>query len=122
MFNKKPRRNFRARKCNSSDEEDNQKHSGDEEEKEKGPVVVHKASNLAQGRGISCSSKREATRLKTDSSEEDAETLGDKEVVEERKNDKEGTKKTTNTALSFSEDKEGTTVTLPKGKSHRHML
>lgn len=103
MFNKKPRRNFRQRKANSSEEEDEEKNNGDGEENEKAPVVVNKPFSLAQGRGISCSSKREATPPKPDSSDgEDGETLG---VPEERKNDGDGIKKKTNSVLSFSDDK-----------------
>ncbi|XP_070826254.1 intron Large complex component GCFC2 [Chaetodon trifascialis] len=104
MFNKKPRRNFRQRKANSSEDEDEQKNHGDGEENDNAPVVVNKPFSLAQGRGISCSSKREATPPKSDSSDgEDGETLA---VPDERKNDRDGIKKTTNSVLSFSDDKE----------------
>ncbi|XP_068596250.1 intron Large complex component GCFC2 [Brachionichthys hirsutus] len=109
MFNKKPRRNFRQRKYNSSEEEDNQRKSGDEEEDEKAPVVAQKPLNLAQSRGISCSSKREATPPRTDRSDgEDAETLEEKDERKER--NKCPIKKSTNAILSFSEDKEGRTA------------
>lgn len=105
MFNKKPRRNFRQRKEASSDEEDEQKNRGDGEEDEKAPAAVNKPTKLAQGRGITCSSKREATPPKPDSSDgEDRETL---EVTEESSKDKDGFKKKNNTILSFSDDKEG---------------
>lgn len=108
MFKKGPRRNFRQRKQNSSDEEDEQKNNEDGEEKEKAPVVVNKPSNLSQSRGISCSSKREATPPKADSSDgEDGELLGVTEEIEERRNDKDGIQKTTNSILSFTDDKEG---------------
>lgn len=111
MFNRKPRRNFRQRKHNSSDEEDEHKKSGDGEENEKAPALVNKTSKLAPGRGISCTSKREATPSKSDSSEgEDRETL---EVTEERQEgnkDRDEIKKKTNSILSFSEDKEGNYV------------
>lgn len=106
MFNKKPRRNFRRRKENSSDEEDEQKNSGDGADNEKAPAAVNKPSKLAQSRGISCSSKREATSPKPDSSDgEDGEAL---EVTEEREEErKDGIKKHKNSILSFSDDKEG---------------
>lgn len=102
MFNKKPRRNFRQRKENSSDEEDEQKNRGNGGENEKAPVLVNKTFKAAPpGRGISCSSKREATPHEPDSSEgEDGERL---EVTEDR----DGMKKKTNSILSFSDDKEG---------------
>lgn len=108
MFKKGPRRNFRQRKQSSSDEEDEQKNNEDGEEKEKAPVVVNKPSNLSQSRGISCSSKRETTPPKADSSDgEDGELLGVTEEIEERRNDKDGIKKPTNSILSFTDDKEG---------------
>ncbi|XP_044063706.1 GC-rich sequence DNA-binding factor 2 isoform X2 [Siniperca chuatsi] len=116
MFNKKPRRNFRRRKDNSSDEEDEQKNSGDGEEDEKAPAVVNKPSKLAQGRGISCNSKREATPPKPDSSDgEDGETLEVTEKIEERKKDKDWIKKKTNSILSFSDDKEADGGVPPSG-------
>lgn len=108
MFNKKTRRNFRQRKENSSDEEDEHKNSGDGEENQKAPLVVNKPSHVAQSRGISCSSKREASPPKPHhSDEEDGETLGVTEEIEERKKVKDGIRKKTNSVLSFSEDKEG---------------
>lgn len=108
MFNKKTRRNFRQRKENSSDEEDEQKNNGDGEDNEKAPLVVNKPLHLAQGRGISCSSKREATPPKPHGSDgEDGETLGVTEEIEEREKVKDGIKKKTNSVLSFSDDKEG---------------
>uniref|UniRef100_A0A671UVU4 GC-rich sequence DNA-binding factor 2 n=1 Tax=Sparus aurata TaxID=8175 RepID=A0A671UVU4_SPAAU len=118
MFKKGPRRNFRQRKQNSSDEEDEQKNNEDGEEKEKAPVVVNKPSNLSQSRGISCSSKREATPPKADSSDgEDGELLGVTEEIEERRNDKDGIKKTTNSILSFTDDKEADGPTFKLKKS-----
>lgn len=108
MFNKKPRRNFRQRKANSSDEEDDQKNRGDGEENEKAPAAVNKPSKLAQVRGITCSSKREPTPPKPDSSDgEDGETLEVTEEREERNKDSDGFKTKTNSILSFSDDKEG---------------
>ncbi|XP_070685683.1 intron Large complex component GCFC2 [Pempheris klunzingeri] len=102
MFNKKPRRNIRQRKEDSSDEEDVKKSSGDGEEHEKAPVLVNKTSKLAQGRGISCTSKRGATPVKADNSEEkDEATL---EVTGEREEGKKESK--SNSILSFSDDKE----------------
>ncbi|XP_034742423.1 GC-rich sequence DNA-binding factor 2 isoform X2 [Etheostoma cragini] len=107
MFNKKPRRNFRRRKGNSSDEEDDQENRGDREESEKAPPAVNKPSKLAQGRGITCSSKREPTPPKPDSSDgEDDETLEVTEEREERNKDSDGFKTKTNAILSFSDDKE----------------
>ncbi|XP_053172615.1 GC-rich sequence DNA-binding factor 2 isoform X2 [Scomber japonicus] len=107
MFNKKPRRNFRQRKGDSSDEEEEQQNGGDEKESEKTAVVVNKPSKVAHGRGISCSSKREATPPKPDSSDgEDGETLELTAEEEETRKDKDGVKKKKKSVLSFSEDKE----------------
>ncbi|KAM9366317.1 intron Large complex component GCFC2 [Symphorus nematophorus] len=118
MFNKKPRRNFRQRKENSSDDEDEQQNNGAGEENEKPQVVVNKPISLAQGRGISCSSKREATPPKPDSSDgEDGETSGVTEEIEESKKDKDGIKKKTNSVLSFSDDKEAEEPTFKVKKS-----
>lgn len=108
MFNKKPKRNFRQRKASSSDEEDRQKDSRDGEEDEKSTPVVNKPSKVAQSRGISCSSKREDTAAKPDSSEgEDGENLEVTGETEEKSKDKDGGNKKTNTVLSFSDEKEG---------------
>uniref|UniRef100_A0A3B4T700 GC-rich sequence DNA-binding factor 2 n=1 Tax=Seriola dumerili TaxID=41447 RepID=A0A3B4T700_SERDU len=101
MFNKKPRRNFRQRKDSSSDEEDRQKNSEDGGETEKAPAVVNKQSKVAQGRGISCSSKKPDSSDGED--EEKLEVTADKEA---RRKDKGGGKEKTTTALSFSDDKE----------------
>lgn len=110
MFNKKPRRNFRQRKEDSSDEEDEQRSSGDAEKNEKASRV-----SVAQSRGISCSSKREATPSKPDSSDgEDGETLGLTEEIEEKKKDKAGIENKSTSILSFSDDKEGNCVTVAK--------
>ncbi|XP_029980284.1 intron Large complex component GCFC2 isoform X2 [Sphaeramia orbicularis] len=100
MFNKKPRRNFRQRKDDSSDEEGEQKNGGNVEENAKAAVVVNKPSKVPQNRGISCSSKRETTPPKADSTEEDEEAL---ELTAERK-ERDGGKKKANAALSFSEE------------------
>ncbi|XP_072236453.1 intron Large complex component GCFC2 isoform X2 [Leuresthes tenuis] len=105
MFNKKPRRNFRQRKESSSDDEEQQKNSGEGDKTEDASAVINKPLKAAQGRGISCSSKRETTPPKADSSgeEEEDEPL---EVTEERdEKDKDGTKTKTSSILSFS-DKE----------------
>lgn len=108
MFNKKTRRNFRQRKQNSSDEEDEHKNNGDGEENQKAPLVVNKPSHLAQSRGISCSSRREASPPKPHhSDEEDGETPGFAEETEVRKKVTDGIKQKTNSVLSFSDDKEG---------------
>ncbi|XP_029284393.1 intron Large complex component GCFC2 [Cottoperca gobio] len=118
MFNKKPRRNFRQRKEKSSDEEDEQKTRGDGEGKEKAPAAVNKLSKLAQGRGITCSSKREATSPKPDSSDgEDGETLEVTEEREERNKDNDDIKKKTNSILSFADDKEAKEPTFKLKKS-----
>ncbi|XP_031702532.1 intron Large complex component GCFC2 [Anarrhichthys ocellatus] len=118
MFNKKPRRNFRQRKEKSSDEEDEQANRGDEEEHEKAAAAVNKPSKPAQGRGISCSSKRETTPPKSDSSDgEDGETSEVTEEREERNKDKDGFKKKTNSILSFSDDKEAEEPTFRVKKS-----
>ncbi|XP_068586473.1 intron Large complex component GCFC2 [Cebidichthys violaceus] len=118
MFNKKPRRNFRQRKEKSSDEEEQQKNRGDEEEHEKAAAAVNKTSKPAQGRGISCSSKRETTPPKSDSSDgEDGETSEVTEERQERNKDKDGFKKKTNSILSFSDDKEAEETTFKVKKS-----
>lgn len=108
MFNKKPRRNFRQRKENSSDEEDEKKDKNDSVKPEKDVPVVNKPLRLAQNRGITCSSKRESTPPKQQSSdEEDGETLEQAKDVEEQKKGKIEITEKTNSALSFSDDKEG---------------
>lgn len=108
MFNKKPRRNFRQRKENSSDEEDEQKNNNVSVEPEKGVPVVNKPLRLAQNRGITCSSKRESTPPKRQSSdEEDGDTLEQAKDIEEQKKEKTEITEKTNSALSFSDDKEG---------------
>uniref|UniRef100_A0A7N6ASA4 GCF C-terminal domain-containing protein n=1 Tax=Anabas testudineus TaxID=64144 RepID=A0A7N6ASA4_ANATE len=118
MFNKKPKRNFRQRKASSSDEEDRQKDSRDGEEDEKSTPVVNKPSKVAQSRGISCSSKREDTAAKPDSSEgEDGENLEVTGETEEKSKDKDGGNKKTNTVLSFSDEKEGEEPTFKLKKS-----
>lgn len=107
MFNKKPRRNFRQRKETSSDEEEEHRNRGDGGDTEKVKAAVNKPSTLSQGRGISCSSKREPTPPQSDRSDgEEAETL---EVTREIK-DKHGDKKKKDNMLSFSDDKEGNCV------------
>uniref|UniRef100_A0A3Q3QDA0 GCF C-terminal domain-containing protein n=1 Tax=Monopterus albus TaxID=43700 RepID=A0A3Q3QDA0_MONAL len=107
MFNKNIRRNFRQRKKSSSDEEDQQNNGGDGEESEKAAIVVNKPSKSVQGRGISCSSKRETTPPKPDSSDgENGEPVEVTEEREGRRKDKDGEKKKTNTVLSFSDDKQ----------------
>ncbi|KAM9409540.1 intron Large complex component GCFC2 isoform 2-T2 [Pholidichthys leucotaenia] len=102
MF-KKPRRNFRQRKDSSSEDEDQQKNGGGGEGNEETPIaLVNKLSKVAQSRGISCSSKRETTPPKPDSS--DREDWGT-EDREERQKDKEGAQKKT-AILSFTDEKE----------------
>lgn len=108
MFNKKPRRNFRQRKENSSDEEDEQKDNNVSVEPEKGVPVVNKPLRLAQNRGITCSSKRESTPPKQQSSdEEDGKTLEQAIDTEEQKKEKTDINEKTNSTLSFTDDKEG---------------
>lgn len=115
MFNKKTRRNFRQRKENSSDEEEEQKDNNAAGEPEKGLPVVNKPLRLAQNRGITCSSKRESSPPKSQSSdEEDGETL---EVTkEEQKEEKNEINEKTNSILSFSDDKDGN-VYFVKGQT-----
>ncbi|XP_034534944.1 GC-rich sequence DNA-binding factor 2 [Notolabrus celidotus] len=118
MFNKKPRRNFRQRKETSSDEEEKQRDSGDGEDNEKAKAGVNKPSKLSQGRGISCSSKREPTSPKPDSSDgEDSETLDLTEEIEVGDKDKNGVKKKKDNVLSFSDDKEAEELTFKVKKS-----
>ncbi|XP_041652136.1 GC-rich sequence DNA-binding factor 2 [Cheilinus undulatus] len=118
MFNKKPRRNFRQRKANSSDEEEDKKSIEDGEDNEKAAVMANKSSKLAQGRGISCSSKREPTPPKQCSNDgEDAETLEVTEEIKDGKKDKRGMKKKTDAMLSFTDDKEAEETTFTVKKS-----
>ncbi|XP_061601300.1 GC-rich sequence DNA-binding factor 2 [Cololabis saira] len=106
MFNKKPRRNFRQRKNSSSDEDDQQRNNADGDENEKPRTAVNKSAKVAQVRGISCSSRREETPPKSDSSDgEDGDTLEEPREGEERENSDERKKKSTS-ILSFSHDKE----------------
>ncbi|XP_037553440.1 GC-rich sequence DNA-binding factor 2 [Nematolebias whitei] len=105
MFNKRPRKNFRQRKKSSSDDEDKETNSGEGDENQKAPAATNKPPKATQGRGISCCSKREATPPQPDSSdgEDGGKTL---EVTEERREEDIGTRKATNSVLSFSDDKE----------------
>ncbi|XP_034043732.1 GC-rich sequence DNA-binding factor 2 [Thalassophryne amazonica] len=105
MFNKKPRRNFRQRKGESSDEEDGQQKSEDREDNGKTPAVINKPSKVLHGRGISCSSKREAAAPKPDSS---VETAGSTKCSDGGKN---------STILSFSDDKEAEELEFKLKKS-----
>lgn len=106
MFNKRPRKNFRQRKKSSSDDEDKETNSGEGAENQKAPAATNKPPKAMQGRGISCCSKREATPPQPDISdgEDGGKTL---EVTEDRREEDNGTRKATNSVLSFSEDKEG---------------
>ncbi|XP_028293968.1 intron Large complex component GCFC2 isoform X2 [Gouania willdenowi] len=116
MFNKKPRRNFRQRKNSSSDEDEQERKSGGApEENQSVSVVVNKPTKASLSRGISCSSKREATPPRPGSSDE--EDGGALERTEESITDKEGTKIKTNAILSFSDDKEGGESTFQLKKS-----
>ncbi|XP_075906137.1 intron Large complex component GCFC2 [Nelusetta ayraudi] len=114
MFNKKTRRNFRQRKENSSDEEEEQKDNNAAGEPEKGLPVVNKPLRLAQNRGITCSSKRESSPPKPQSSdEEDGETLEVTKEIEEKNKVNEKT----NSILSFSDDKDAEEPTFKVKKS-----
>ncbi|XP_027870463.1 intron Large complex component GCFC2 [Xiphophorus couchianus] len=104
MFNKKPRRNFRQRKQSSSEDEDQQKNGGEGDEPEEAPSVINKPPKAAQSRGISCSSKREATPPQADSS--DGEPAAEALEATEDRDDKDGTKTTKSSILSFTDDKE----------------
>uniref|UniRef100_A0A3B3ZD31 GCF C-terminal domain-containing protein n=1 Tax=Periophthalmus magnuspinnatus TaxID=409849 RepID=A0A3B3ZD31_9GOBI len=99
MFNKKPRRNFRQRKEGSSDEEEQDRTVGEENDNEKSSIVVNRPQKLPQNRGISCSSKREAPPSKSDSSDDDEE--GEGLEITAKKQNNGGTNKT-NAVLSFS--------------------
>ncbi|XP_059927848.1 GC-rich sequence DNA-binding factor 2 [Gadus macrocephalus] len=98
MFKKKTRRNIRQRKGESSEEEDEHKiENKDEKKKLLDNSAVTKPSQSSQGRGISCSSKRETTPPKSDQSEgEDA--LDSRHSTEQ--------KQKASAVLSFSEDKD----------------
>lgn len=110
MFNKKTRRVFRQRKEASSEDEDEKKNNIEEEEKPEA-APIKKPHHPTQSRGISCSSKREETPLKPHgNAEDDGETCGGTEESEERNKVKDGIRKKTNTALSFSDDKEGESI------------
>nr|XP_019935532.1 PREDICTED: GC-rich sequence DNA-binding factor 2-like [Paralichthys olivaceus] len=119
MFNKKPRRNFRQRKQSSSDGEEQRGTSGDGGDTEIPPAGFNKLVKVAPGRGISCSSKPESTPPRRDSPDssdgEEAEPLEVTAGKEERGND--AGKKKTNTALSFSGDREAEEPTFKLKKS-----
>lgn len=103
MFNKKPRRNFRQRKQSSSEDEEQRKAHVEENENVKASVV-NASSKAAPGRGISCSSKREVTPPKADSSDE--EHRENPELTEEKSKKNDGTNWKTKSVLSFSVEKE----------------
>ncbi|CAL8353029.1 unnamed protein product [Merluccius merluccius] len=70
MFNKKPRRNFRQRKGESSDEEDG--HQGEDNVLRAAVSTVTRPPHVPGGRGISCSSRRGgATPPESDHGEEE---------------------------------------------------
>ncbi|KAM9826697.1 intron Large complex component GCFC2 [Syngnathus typhle] len=109
MFTKKPRRNFRQRKGDSSDEEESQGNIADGAGSEKAVAVVAiKPSRVGHSRGISCSSKREPNSPKVD--EGDGEDVEKSTLTADNKendnDDNDGIKKKTSTVLSFSDDKE----------------
>uniref|UniRef100_A0A3B3BVQ8 GC-rich sequence DNA-binding factor 2 n=1 Tax=Oryzias melastigma TaxID=30732 RepID=A0A3B3BVQ8_ORYME len=103
MFNKKPRRNFRQRKQSSSEDEEQRKAHVEENENVKASVV-NASLKAAPGRGISCSSKREVTPPKADSSDE--EHRENPELTEEKSKKNDGTNWKTKSVLSFSVEKE----------------
>lgn len=109
MFSKKPRRNFRQRKGESSDEEEVQKNGEAGGNNKPAVSSVNKPSKLPQGRGISCSSKREVTPPQSDSSdgEESVEESGPLAERTDQSKKKDGQKKKEYAVLSFSDDKEG---------------
>ncbi|KAI1895690.1 hypothetical protein AGOR_G00108840 [Albula goreensis] len=105
MFNKKPKRNFRKRRDESSDE-DEQKSNEEGEEKNVVPVSAIRQSKLPQSRGISCSSKPEVATSKSDSSgAEDADDKG-KDTTDEKLLQRDEKKENLNNMLSFSSEKE----------------
>ncbi|KAG7465651.1 hypothetical protein MATL_G00155760 [Megalops atlanticus] len=99
MFNKKPRRNFRKR-VNESSEEDEQ--VNDEE-----GVCGLRQRNLPQSRGISCSSKREVGASESGSGGAE-DVAGSSETAAERKPSPNARKKENpeKSVLSFSDEKE----------------
>uniref|UniRef100_A0A3B3UIQ1 GC-rich sequence DNA-binding factor 2 n=1 Tax=Poecilia latipinna TaxID=48699 RepID=A0A3B3UIQ1_9TELE len=120
MFNKKPRRNFRQRKQSSSEDEDQQKNGGEGDEPEEAPSVINKPPKAAQSRGISCSSKREATPPQAVSS--DGEAAAEALEVTEDRDDKDGTKTTKSSVLSFTDDKEGKSTFKLKRSSDKAVV
>lgn len=102
MFNKKPRRNFRQRKGDSSDEGDAQKNGSGDENAKPPSRAVNKPSKVSQGRGIACSSKREATPPRPENSGEEEGTRSvftESAELDRRKGNAEA-------GLSFSDDRE----------------
>ncbi|CAL8243530.1 unnamed protein product [Lota lota] len=118
MFNKKPRRNIRQRKGESSDEEDEHKiENKDENNKLLDNSTVTKPFKSSQGRGITCSSRRETTPPKSDHSEEEdaPETVVTHTVADSR--DTPEQKQKGNAVLSFSDDKDAEGVEFKLRKS-----
>lgn len=107
MFNKKPRRNFRQRKQSSSEDENEQKNDGEGDEPEEAPFVINKPPRAAQSRGISCSSKREATPPKQGNGDGAAGAEALLVTEDTAEGGKDGTKTKKNSVLSFRDDKEG---------------
>ncbi|XP_057705742.1 GC-rich sequence DNA-binding factor 2 [Corythoichthys intestinalis] len=106
MFNKKPRRNFRQRKGDSSEEEDTPVINANGTPSEKPGVVANKLSRVGHSRGISCSSKRETTTSKVDVGDGGDEEIPELTTDNEDTKDNDGIKKKTSNVLSFSDDKE----------------
>ncbi|XP_035256505.1 GC-rich sequence DNA-binding factor 2 isoform X1 [Anguilla anguilla] len=107
MFSKKPRRNFRTRRDESSEEEEQKTNEGEENSIKPAPVL--RRSKLPQSRGISCSSKPEVATDET-KSQTTAEDSNDKNKAVtdgelfQRAEKKENLK---NDALNSSDVKEG---------------
>ncbi|KAJ7990975.1 hypothetical protein DPEC_G00292440 [Dallia pectoralis] len=115
MFKKKPRRNFRQRKGESTDEDDNNGESVGSKTQTTGDIII-KPFNVSHKRGIKCSSRRE--RNKSDSSgSEEVEKLDEpftETLTSHHSNEsKDGGKKKEN-VLSFSDEKEVSEFKLKK--------
>ncbi|XP_061621878.1 GC-rich sequence DNA-binding factor 2 isoform X2 [Phyllopteryx taeniolatus] len=106
MFKKKSRRVFRQRKGDSSDEEETPVNRSDGAGSEKAAIVACKPSRLGHSRGISCSSKREATPSNVDDGDGEDVEISER-TIDTDENVKDNYDKTkTSTVLSFSDDKE----------------
>ncbi|XP_061523112.1 GC-rich sequence DNA-binding factor 2 isoform X2 [Phycodurus eques] len=107
MFKKKSRRVFRQRKGDSSDEEETPVNRSDGAGSEKAAIVACKPSRLGHSRGISCSSKREATPSNVDDGDGEDVEISERTIdTDENVKDNYDIKTKTSTVLSFSDDKE----------------